>query len=240
MNKLVAFAALGLGLVQAVVACSSDSGSTDGTGGTGGASAGSGGKGTGGSHAGSSSGGHSGVSGGATGGSSAGGGAGKGGTGAVTGGTGGTGGTGTGGSMAGAPAEGGAAGDMGGGQAGAAGAPPVEPVMATEYWLSQYCQARSKEVLGCDSSPEWAPCFDDNSPYLSTNATGICPKDDANPDTLPLTLAVISAFDTLATYCVSPMKSDMRCNPTTHAPEFIDQTCRDADTALKDAVTACN
>lgn len=237
MNKLVAFAALGLGLVQAVVACSSDSGSTDGTGGTGGASAGTGGKASGGSaQAGSTSGGHGGVSGGATGGSSAGGGAGKGGTGATTGGTGGTG---TGGSSAGAPPEGGAAGDMGGSQAGAAGAPPVEPVMASEFWLSQYCLARSKEVLACDSSPEWAVCFDNNQPYLSTTATGVCPNEDPSTTDYPLTVAVIAAFDTLATDCMSPMKSSMRCNPTTHAPEFIDQTCRDADTARQQAAAAC-
>lgn len=235
MNKLVAFAALGLGLAQAVVACSSDSGSTDGTGGTGGKSAGgSGGKASGGS-AQAGSGGHGGVSGGATGGSSAGGSAGKGGTGPTTGGTGGTG---TGGSSAGAPPEGGAAGDMGGSQAGAAGAPPVEPVMASEYWLNQYCSARSQEVLGCDNSPTWASCFDANQPYLSTTQAAVCPN-ETDMDNVPLTLAVINAFDTLATDCMSPMRSDMRCNPTTHAPEFIDQTCRDADAARQEAVVAC-
>ena len=109
--------------------------------------------------------------------------------------------------------------------------------MASEYWLNKYCEARSKEVLGCDNSPEWSTCFDNNSPFLSTTGTGTCPNE--TDENLPLLIAVLNAFDTLATYCVSPMRSDMRCNPTTHAPEFIDQTCRDADTARQQAVAAC-
>ena len=110
--------------------------------------------------------------------------------------------------------------------------------MASEYWLNQYCSARSKEVLGCDNSPTWATCFDANQPYLSTTQAAVCPN-ETDMDNVPLTLAVIAAFDTLATDCMSPMKSDMRCNPTTHAPEFIDQTCRDADAARQEAVAAC-
>lgn len=232
MNKLIACALLGLGLTQALVACSSDDDSSSSTGGTGGASKG-----------GTSSGGASGK-----GGSSAQGGSSSGGKGGASGGGGGSAGkagSGSGGTMVSmggtAPAAGmggvdiGAAGDMSAG--GEAGAPAVVPVQATQLWLNEYCLARAQETLGCAKSPAWQDCFAINQPYLSTTQGALC-QNETDTDNHPLTTAVWDSFDQLATLCKSPTTSQMHCN-LNDEPEFLDAACRDADAAHAGVIAAC-
>lgn len=251
MNKLVVFAVLGLGLTQAMVACSSDTDDSS-TGGSGGAAAGTAGKGSGGTAAGgASAGGHGGSAGGSSvagkggstaGGTSAGGtsagGTSAGGTsagGTSAGGTagGGKSGGGTGGSSAGAPEGGMAGADMGEG-----GAPPVEPVQATEYWLGKYCDSISEEKLMCTQSTPWGTCYDDFHLYLSTVAGAICPK-ETDMDNFPLTIAIANAFDDLATACADPSTAKVTCNAISGYPQFANQACQDANDKALQAASTC-
>jgi hypothetical protein len=240
MKKLVACALLGFGLTQVLVGCGDDDDAVDGGSGSSGTATGgtaSGGKGSGGSAttAGSSTGGK------ATGGSNAtAGSAGKGGT--ATGGTA-TGGTGNAGGEAGAGGEnlggGDGVGGAAGGEGGAGGAGPVEPdpepQVASSYWLSKFCDAKSMELLMCESSPEWDTCFTTYKPFLSTDVQGECVDDDAEVTKL---IAMVEALDKLAAACPSPDVDDWRCT-FDGAPQAKDQACRDADEARRVAAMNC-
>lgn len=237
MNKLVACALLGFGLTQVLVGCGDDDDVIDGgsgtaTGGTASAGKGSGGKG-GNATAGTATGGNATAGTNGTAGS-----AGKGG--AATGGTA-AGGT---GNMGGAAGDGNVGGDDGvggaaGGAGGAGGAGPVEPdpepQVASPYWLSQFCDAKSIELLMCESSPEWDTCFSTYKPFLSTVASGECENDDAE---YTKTIAMIEALDKLAAACPDPDVDQWRCTAE-GAPLAKDQACRDADDARRVAAMAC-
>jgi hypothetical protein len=227
MNKLVACAVLGLCLTQALVACGDDDVSDDdgtsgssGTAGKGGsASGGGGGKASGGSGAGK---------------------AGSGGGGTTN--IGGSDSAGAGGDENGVGGDvtgGGSGGDTGAGGAdsmgGAGGAPPVEPVIASEYWLSEFCAAKSLEERGCTAAQEWSVCFGLNRPYLEAVAEGYCGEE---VDPWPKAKAVTAALNNLATSCRDPDVEDWRCT-VSGAAEAKEQACREADEALFAAKEAC-
>jgi hypothetical protein len=251
MNKLVACALLGFGLTQVLVACSDDDdappdatsgsstgGSKAGTSNGGSSSAGktNGGSSSGGGKAGSANGGSGGT---ATGGSATAGSGGNatagtttdvGGEGGVSGGAGEAG-------MGGVAGEGGMTGD--GGMAGAGGAPPVEPQAPTQIWLSHYCEAKSVEVLMCENSPEFATCYSEYRPFLSTVQEGICPGEEGENDPLVKTLALYDAIDALAAACPDPDVDQWQCT-FAGAAQAKDQACRDADQAARVAYSNCN
>jgi hypothetical protein len=239
MNKLVACALLGFGLTQVLVGCGDDDDAIEGgsgtaTGGTASAGKGSGGKG-GNATAGSSTGGNP------TGGTNpTAGSAGKGG--AATGGTatGGTGNAGGEGGEVGQAGDGNMGGDgMGGAAGGAGGAGPVEPEpepqVASPYWLGKFCDAKSAELLMCETSPEWATCYGTYRPFLSTVGEGSCEDDDAEGTKFG---ALMNALDALAAACPTPDVEDWRCT-FDGAPQAKDQACRDADDARRVAAMAC-
>jgi hypothetical protein len=237
MKKLVACALLGFGLTQVLVGCGDDDDVVN---------PGTSGSGTAGSNAGSTSGGTSsaGSSSGGKAGSANGGTAGKGSGGNATSGSGGKAGSSAGGTTADAGAggdinaagNGGAAGETGvGGGGGAGGEAPVEPQVASEHWLSEFCDAKSAEVLMCDTSPEWALCYSTYRPFLSTVAEGVCDGDD---DPFPKTVALIEALDNLAAACPKPDVDQWRCT-FDGAPQALDQACRDADDARRVAAMNC-
>jgi hypothetical protein len=233
MNKLIAGALFCLGVSQALIACGDDDDrSDDNTGGTGGSStAGSGGKASGGSAALAGSAGKGG-GGSGTGGS----GAGKGGTGEAGDNAGGVP-AGVAGDNAGGVSAGGAGGEGAGGEneGGAGGAPATEPVQATPLWLSNYCEAKSIEVLGCSAALEWAVCFDQYYTWLSTTGGTDCVDDDENVTKL---VALYDAFDALANACPDPDESDWECNLDGDAqPKSSD--CADAEVVRNTAYAAC-
>lgn len=237
MNKLVACALLGFGLTQVLVGCGDDDDVIEGGSGNGGtASAGKGGSAT----AGSATGGK------ATGGTNAT--AGTGGkAGSSTGGTATAGTTNVGGESVGGEGGGGGVGgeaiggDGGlGGAGGAGGAGPVEPdpepQVASTYWLSKLCDAKSIELLMCDNSAAWEQCYSTYKPFLSTVAEGFCEGDDENDPVK--TLALMGALDDLAAACPNPTVEQWRCT-VEGTPIAKDQACRDADDARRVASMAC-
>jgi hypothetical protein len=246
MNKLVACALLGFGLTQVLVGCSDDDDAPpDGGSGTAGTS--NGGSSTAGkSSGGSSSAGKGGsatagsaTAGSATGGNATAGSAGKGGSATAGTSAGGEGGVPGGAGEAGMAGMAGMAGETGdGGMAGAGGAPTVEPPKpATPLWLSDFCEAKSLEVLGCEDSKEWYQCFSPLRPFMYSVGEGICPGEE-ELETPVKTLALYDAMDALAAACPDPDVEQWQC--TLGAPRAKDQACQDADDAVLVAFANCN
>jgi hypothetical protein len=229
MNKLVACAVLSLGLTQVLVACGDDDASDDD--GTSGSSS-TAGKG------GSASGGTGGKASGGSGGSKAG----SGGGGNTNGG-----GTDSGGAagenngVGGDPAVGGAGGDTGAGgndnMGGAGGAPPVEPEISTEFWLAEFCAAKSIEELECEFSPEWSLCYNPLRPFVQTIGEGLCAGEEAGP-TYTKTEALMAALNLAANACQAPDASQWRCD-IGGQPQAKEDACREADEAIAAAWAAC-
>lgn len=242
MNKLVACALLGFGLTQVLVGCSDDDDEVSGTSGssTGGSSAG---KSTGGSSSagkstgGSSSGGKAGSSTGGTGtaGNTTAGSAGKGGS--ATAGTTSMGGEGGVAGDSGVAGEGGVAGDSSGGMGGAGGEPPVVAEPASEFWLNQFCQAKSSELLQCESSPSWAQCYSTYHGFMYSTGDGICPGEETSDNPVN-TIALFDAMDALAAACPDPDVSQWDCTAS-GAPRALDIDCRNADEARRVATMNC-
>jgi hypothetical protein len=94
----------------------------------------------------------------------------------------------------------------------------------------------------CANSQPWNSCDDDDRPYLSTVQDGstVCPH-ETDMDNIPLTLAVLAAFDNMATYCPDPDVSQMRCNSVDDTPEFVGafKACKDNDVLLVKAIADC-
>jgi hypothetical protein len=239
MNKLVACALLGFGLTQVLVGCSDDDDATPGGSGTAGSS--HGGNSSGSSNGGSSSAGRAGsATGGAagtsTGGNATAGSAGKGGS--ATAGT--TSGGGEGGMAGGAGVAGDTSVAGGGGMAGAGGADPGPPQLATELWLSHFCEAKSMEELACTGSQPFGDCYDPYRRMISTvGFGGICEGEgEVENEPTPKTDALVAALDALAAACPDPDVDQWRC-ALDGEPQAIDTACRAADEARRTATMNC-
>jgi hypothetical protein len=235
MNRLFAYALLGLGAAQGIVACGDDDdsnpGNVSGSSGTATGGSGSAGKNTGGSATAGNAGKSAGGSGGSSGGTVS---------------TGGTVGMGGDTDVGGEPGIGGAAGgDGGAGGDGAGGEPAGDPQPADPYWLSQYCDASSKMTLGCEFSQPWAECFNQYYHFLSGEGgpnDGLCtsepePEEGQEP-TFPNLFAMIAAVEDLAAACPDTTTTDWRCT-LEGAPQPKDEACAEARAAATAAYSVC-
>ena len=121
------------------------------------------------------------------------------------------------------------------GDTGAAGAPTTDPtpIPATKAWLAQFCLARASETKACPDSIGFDPCYSEYEGFF--NGDLVCTNDDADFTKL---LALQASLDALSTACPMPDTSQIRCN-LAGAPEFIKQSCQDADNARVTATMNC-